>query len=519
MCIIQDDEVDWQLESKKMAKIYENSVFTISASAAPSGEYGCFTRTHGLDRLSSWAITLIQDFDLKRGGSERVSTELQRFNLDKTPITDENQFRIREYYGSKETISSYWRGGHIMAIFSPLKNNQVGLRVLPNDTGNGEDTASFISAALGLSSGIFVRNQIKHANFSADSFINKGGLPLFQRAWAFQERLLSSRVVHYTHSELVWECSTTSKCQCGRILAQDKLYHRGSTQINQALKPTFANSFMRNPTSDDLIDQWKLIVFHYSGMKLSRETDRLPALSGLAQRFKSRNIGTYVAGLWEKNLDTQLLWHTFRSGNFRNRSSTYIAPTWSWASLSTRVFFLKVESVHRGNDILQSTKIVGSILEAHCMPGGLDPLGSVVEGYLKVRGQMIQAILWTIANDMNEDERLDALAIGSFLLLEKPPYSFKIVNDDNSSWNFEPDSVSDIDVLTPRQPVFCLLWSLGPERDPTLVGNDDSFSAVLILRLSQRQPGNYERIGLVFRGAMSASKWFCNAKTVDITIV
>lgn len=41
-----------------------------------------------------------------------------------------------------------------------------------------------------------------------------GSGPLEGRAWAFQERLLTKRVVHYTPNELTWECKTTHCCEC-----------------------------------------------------------------------------------------------------------------------------------------------------------------------------------------------------------------------------------------------------------------------------------------------------------------
>jgi hypothetical protein len=48
LCIIQDDEVDWQHESSKMGTVYTNTALNIAASAAPNGEYGCFlNRTSG----------------------------------------------------------------------------------------------------------------------------------------------------------------------------------------------------------------------------------------------------------------------------------------------------------------------------------------------------------------------------------------------------------------------------------------------------------------------------------------
>jgi hypothetical protein len=33
-----------------------------------------------------------------------------------------------------------------------------------------------------------------------------GHWPLLERAWAYQERLLSPRVLHFCQDELVWEC-------------------------------------------------------------------------------------------------------------------------------------------------------------------------------------------------------------------------------------------------------------------------------------------------------------------------
>ncbi|KAG4441992.1 hypothetical protein IFR05_002518 [Cadophora sp. M221] len=42
-------------------------------------------------------------------------------------------------------------------------------------------------------------------------------IPVLQRAWCFQERLLSRRTLHYTNNELVWECVQTTHCECGML--------------------------------------------------------------------------------------------------------------------------------------------------------------------------------------------------------------------------------------------------------------------------------------------------------------
>ncbi|KAK8024401.1 hypothetical protein PG993_012467 [Apiospora rasikravindrae] len=39
-------------------------------------------------------------------------------------------------------------------------------------------------------------------------------LPLVTRAWCFQERLLSSRILHFAADEMVWECQEATSCEC-----------------------------------------------------------------------------------------------------------------------------------------------------------------------------------------------------------------------------------------------------------------------------------------------------------------
>jgi len=39
-------------------------------------------------------------------------------------------------------------------------------------------------------------------------------LPLFHRAWVFQERLLAYRILYLCEDEMVFECATYSRCEC-----------------------------------------------------------------------------------------------------------------------------------------------------------------------------------------------------------------------------------------------------------------------------------------------------------------
>ena len=45
LCIIQDDDDNWEDQASKMATVYAGSFLTIAATGSPDGNGGCFTRT------------------------------------------------------------------------------------------------------------------------------------------------------------------------------------------------------------------------------------------------------------------------------------------------------------------------------------------------------------------------------------------------------------------------------------------------------------------------------------------
>lgn len=60
---------------------------------------------------------------------------------------------------------------------------------------------------------ITVREKINHWTVppSAATLENH---PLLTRGWTFQEVILSPRVIHFCKQEMVWECKTTTSCEC-----------------------------------------------------------------------------------------------------------------------------------------------------------------------------------------------------------------------------------------------------------------------------------------------------------------
>jgi hypothetical protein len=42
LCIIQDDQADWERESARMASVYQNAFLTIAATSSHDSKGGCF---------------------------------------------------------------------------------------------------------------------------------------------------------------------------------------------------------------------------------------------------------------------------------------------------------------------------------------------------------------------------------------------------------------------------------------------------------------------------------------------
>lgn len=71
-----------------------------------------------------------------------------------------------------------------------------------------------------------MRESFFHDGFSTD---NTGTAtlsnPLLGRAWTFQERGLSTRILHFGRVELLWECRTTNDCKYASISSELHIPH------------------------------------------------------------------------------------------------------------------------------------------------------------------------------------------------------------------------------------------------------------------------------------------------------
>jgi hypothetical protein len=189
--------------------------------------------------------------------------------------------------------------------------------------------------------------------------------PLLDRAWVFQERFLAPRTLHFTSSQIFWECE--GGYGCGMSPMEESPWGRWD-----------ADQFPRSSHKS-----WHLIVSSYSKGMLTYATDRLVAISGVARWLQAQNKDDYLAGMWRKDLESQLCWRA--DYHSLSRPKVYLAPSWSWASILGHVFFTQHED--------KKTKLV-RVLSAHTILEDKDyKFGKVTSGVLRLSVESLICVI------------------------------------------------------------------------------------------------------------------------------
>ncbi|KAF8970212.1 heterokaryon incompatibility protein-domain-containing protein [Flammula alnicola] len=130
------------------------------------------------------------------------------------------------------------------------------------------------------------------------------------RAWCYQERVLSPRALIYASDTLRY------RCQAVEDKVGDVAFHFPPAVTDGLRLPDTMHS-TKPPSSNTLSEEelktlrsaWWKIVSEYSKRLLTNSSDKLLAISGIAQLFR-RYFGSnnrYIAGLWEQDLSANVL--------------------------------------------------------------------------------------------------------------------------------------------------------------------------------------------------------------------
>lgn len=337
----------------------------------------------------------------------------------------------------------------------------------------------------------------QHAPFR-DQWVNPvrdaaDDLPLFGRAWAFQERILATRVLHFTPFEMLWECRTRIQCECG----QNDERNPGGMKFNfaEALRPGHALLQDRNAT-------WGDIVGEYTSRDLTFAKDKLVALSATAQQMSHRWLGQYVAGMWNNFLLDSLLWVRHSREDYpKPRHEEHVAPTWSWASVDGQIrdnpenvpsrdlkYWLERDLWHRGT--------WPEVVDVQVETVGDDKFGALKSGHLKLRGRIFHAVL------RNPDDRKYSIEHTI-----SPPSSESEEEPTVLEETFTPDVdlSQGVSVTSDGSPLIGLLFRAKASQK----------LYALIFKYSTREPDTFERIGI----AVLSPEWNSGLEIKTLTIV
>lgn len=223
-----------------------------------------------------------------------------------------------------------------------LWEDQVNLNTegIPKLQSNGEMGGRNFGLGLDIR-----RCNILDASFWSDkvdhAHINK-------RGWVLQERLLAPRVLHFCHGQVAWECRQLDAAECLPHGVPSMEISFDNLKVRTRPKTLLPDEYGPMPldidhlsASDRAHEDWKRIVDRYSTYELTKRSDTLIALAGIAELMSTKIPGRYVAGMWEKYLASQLLWRVdpvYENGQFKHPSrrprDPYQAPTFSWAAIN-----------------------------------------------------------------------------------------------------------------------------------------------------------------------------------------
>jgi hypothetical protein len=155
--------------------------------------------------------------------------------------------------------------------------------------------------------------------------------PLSKRAWCYQEQELSQRILHFTEKQIFWQCRASVACETmpDGLPVRIQAFNTEMYSRRDVLDPNHKADGVTNP-----YEYWIRVVTGYSKRKVSRLSDRLVAISGIARLLAYRMNDEYVAGMWMNNLISGLVWRVKAMGEARPKNR---GPSWSWGSVESAI--------------------------------------------------------------------------------------------------------------------------------------------------------------------------------------
>lgn len=278
---------------------------------------------------------------------------------------------------------------------------------------------------------------------------------LTTRAWAFQEKVLSPRTIHFGNRGMFWECSSKRAIE----FLPDGLITHSTGMIGSLRK--------HGPSHKWWADAVKL----YTAANIKVSSDKLPALSGVAKRIHELSGHDYLAGIWrDSNIEHDLCWSvrlkycrlTGRCLRLSPRPK-YRAPSWSWASVDDPV--LPKFKLHE-------FELYAQVVHGWTTPAaGQDQFGELTGGALLVACSALLEVLFADYSTGNGNSVEVTLISGQNLKIQ--------------SWKDSSEAFEGNDKHR------CFLLPLIKRK-----GVNASWTLGILIRWTNRTKGEFQRVGM-----------------------
>jgi hypothetical protein len=236
-------------------------------------------------------------------------------------------------------------------------------------------------------------------------------------------------------------------------------------------------------------EAWQHIVVKYSMRDLTVPSDKLPAISGIASKIRKATHSEYLAGLWRNHLASDLLWGASPPKPCNTNCfalEKWRAPSFSWASLDTAIKYTELDDEER-----ESFVSLVALLASKATPKGLNPLGTLLDAFITLRGPVMEA---TLCSEQNRGVWEYLLVIKGTSSIPMNPDCLLVDTDSKTGVGDERQRTvrraqSNESSHSFKAPVRCLS-----------IARYDNLVAGLVLGRSDGSPDEWERIGTFVAG-------------------
>jgi len=314
--------------------------------------------------------------------------------------------------------------------------------------------------------------------------------------------MLSPRILHFTRSQVYWECNEIWANEMYPAGFRDAAYD--STFFTKGGLVDFIDRIELDHPTEPLPEPWgtlsharrhflwRGIVEWYTTKALTYHSDKLPALSGIS-KYLAPLMGptdTYLAGIWKDQcIVHQLAWYT-RSPSLSTIMVESGTPTWSWAATDQPVRYgtyrlfatFRKEFKHSRLGRLERAC---TVLDVQTILATDDPTGAVTSGFIVLQGHLNRITIRS--SPFDSSSFIYTCVNDTYLPFEDITFDRAIDGDDNNSLYL-------LSLLIEHS-------ALAQIRPPYTELHKNYYFAYLILSPVPGCPGSYQRRGFAAGGS------------------